>query len=95
MPFTLEPTVWTKPGCVNCDRTMYWLDNNDNPYWEEDITAPENAEKLQEFRELGVLEAPIVEVWEYIFDEGEWIQDSLIERWTGFDPDKLEQHFGQ
>lgn len=93
MTQTTEATVWTKPGCVNCDRTMYWLDNNDIPYWEEDITAPENSEKLQEFRELGLAAAPIVEVWEYVYDLGEWVQDSRLEVWSGYDEEMLTMMF--
>lgn len=77
-----EVVVWTKPNCVMCDKTMYWLDNHNIPYWEEDITAPESAEALAMFKAQGYASAPIVVV------------GGNLDIWAGFNQKKLEEHFG-
>lgn len=70
--------VYSKPQCVQCDRTMKVLDSRGVDYRTVDIT--ESAEALKYIKSLGYLQAPVVMV-----DEDN--------HWSGFRPDKLNEHF--
>ena len=66
-------TVYTKPSCPGCTLTKKLLDRNGIPYIQRDIT--EDPEALQRVKELGYLQAPVVE--------------TPTESWSGFRPDKI------
>lgn len=68
-----RPQVYSKEPCVQCNATYKVLDKMGAPY---DVHKLEELpEKLEEFKEAGYMQAPIVE-WNG-------------ERWAGFRPDKL------
>lgn len=66
-------TVFTKPNCVQCDRTKKLLDKEKIPYIAIDIT--EDAPAAARLRSIGVRTMPFV-----VTPDDEW---------SGFRPDKL------
>lgn len=68
-------TVYTKPGCVQCNATYRALDKKGIEYSSADISQDEAA--LERLKEMGFQQAPVVE--------------SPIGNWSGFDPDKIEE----
>lgn len=68
-----RPQFYTKKPCVQCDATERFLDKNGIPRDTHDLA--QMPEKLEEFKEQGHMQAPVVEF------NGE--------RWSGFRPDKL------
>lgn len=76
-------TVWETPSCVQCKMTKRKFDTEGTVYDRKDLSAPENAETLQSFREkLGgsadaMLQMPVV--------------TTSTETWTGYQPDKIKQ----
>lgn len=70
-------TVFIKPRCVQCNATKRYLDDAAVPYITEDLTAPENAKQLDNFKALGFLSAPITEYAGFAV--------------PGFNPDGLDQ----
>lgn len=68
-----RPTVYSKENCVQCTATYRKLDASGIEY---DIKMlDEEPEKLQEFKNDGLLQAPVVE--------------AFGDRWSGFRPDKI------
>ena len=65
--------VYTKPDCVQCTRTFALLDRKNIPY--ETVDLMENGDALVRIKELGYLQAPVV-------DTGET-------HWSGFRPDLI------
>ena len=52
-------TVYTKPGCPNCDRTMEYFDSKGVTYTSVDITeVPAALEYI--IAELGYSQAPVI-----------------------------------
>jgi glutaredoxin-like protein NrdH len=51
-------TVYTKPGCVQCDATFRLMDARGIPYTPVDVTTDPDA--LKAVRGLGYLQAPVV-----------------------------------
>jgi glutaredoxin-like protein NrdH len=68
-------TVYTKPGCVQCNATYRALDKKGIAYNSVDIS--EDAEALERLKDLGYQQAPVV--------------DSPVGDWTGFNPGKIEE----
>lgn len=68
-------TVYTKPGCVQCNATYRALDKKGIPYNSVDISKDEDA--LERMKSLGFMQAPVVEAG----------SDS----WSGFRPDKIDE----
>lgn len=68
-------TVYTKPDCVQCERTYKLLDKKGIPYVTIDVT--QHAPSLEKVRELGYMQAPVV------------VSD--IGHWSGFRPDKITE----
>jgi glutaredoxin-like protein NrdH len=68
-----RPQFYSKKPCVQCDATERFLDKNNIP--RDTFNLAEMPEKLEEFKEQGHMQAPVVEF------NGE--------RWSGFRPDKL------
>jgi len=73
--------VYTKPACVQCTATYRALDKKGVSYRSIDISQDEAA--LDRLKALGHMQAPVVE---HLDDEG-----SLVDHWTGFRPDKIEE----
>lgn len=69
-------TVWTTPSCVQCNMTKKKMDQHGIIYEVKDLTNPKNADKLAEFKEQGLVQAPIVTT------------DNKI--WSGFKPGKID-----
>lgn len=67
-------TLWSQPACVQCAATKRWLNDNGVEYVERQIQ--EDLEKLEEFRELGIMRAPVVE-------------SDMLDPFSGFRPDLL------
>lgn len=68
-------TIYTSPGCVQCNATFRALDKAGVTYSTVDIsTDPYAAEKL---RELGHFQAPVV--------------ITETDQWSGFRPDKISE----
>jgi glutaredoxin-like protein NrdH len=72
---TVEITVYTKPGCVQCDATCKALDKKRATYQKVDITRNPGAREC--VIELGYLQAPVVVAGD--------------QHWSGFSPDGIEQ----
>lgn len=53
-------TVYTKPSCVQCGAVKRWLDKRGLEY--ETVDLPSNPDKLEEFKALGIMAAPITVV---------------------------------
>jgi glutaredoxin-like protein NrdH len=68
-------TVYTTPSCVQCMSTKRLMDKLGIDYTVEDLTVPKNAAKLAEFKEKGLVQAPIVTT------------DTKI--WSGFKYEKI------
>lgn len=79
----MKTVVWTLPACVNCNKTKSWLDNEGIEYETRNLMSPEYVAQLQEFKDMGFMQAPIVEV-----SDGE---EHTI--WNGFNREKLEEVF--
>jgi glutaredoxin-like protein NrdH len=67
-------TLWTKPGCSQCDMTAKQFDKRGIIYSTRRLDRSPKA--IERFRELGLLSAPIVET-----DD---------RRWSGFRLGKIE-----
>ena len=69
-----EVKVYSKENCVQCDATIRKLGQLGIQY--EVIMLEENPEILEQLKEEGYMQAPVV-------DTGE-------EKWSGYKPDKLK-----
>ena len=69
-------TIYTTPACVQCQMTKKKMDQLGIIYTVEDLTDPKNAAKLAQFKEQGLLQAPIVTT------------DRKV--WSGFKPAKID-----
>jgi glutaredoxin-like protein NrdH len=67
-------TVYTKSNCVQCDQTKKQFDKHGVEY--NVVNLEENLEKLEEFKERGLMSAPIV--------------TTDVKEWSGFRLDKIE-----
>lgn len=67
-------TVYTKPGCVQCNATYRALDRKGITYNSRDISEDEEA--LERLKSLGHMSAPVVE--------------TPTDSWAGFRPDKID-----
>ena len=67
-------TVYTKPGCVQCNATYKALDKAGIAYEKVDISIDDEAREY--VLALGYLQAPVV------------VTDS--EHWSGFRPDRIK-----
>jgi glutaredoxin-like protein NrdH len=70
---TMEITVYTKPGCVQCDATCKTLDKQRVTYRKVDITRNPGAREY--VIKLGHLQAPVVVAGD--------------QHWSGFSPDRI------
>lgn len=67
--------MYTKPKCVQCNATYRKLEAEGIKY--EVIDLSENPDAIEEIKELGYLQAPVVVV-------------DKDNHWSGFRPDKIE-----
>jgi glutaredoxin-like protein NrdH len=70
----MKITVYSTPNCGQCRMTYKALDRAGIAY--EVVDLSQDAEKLEELRQQGYLQAPIVMAG--------------TETWTGFRPDKIK-----
>lgn len=70
----IKVTVWSTPNCVQCMMTKKEFDRMGIAYEAKDLT--EYPEQLEAFKELGLLQAPIV--------------TTDIKVWSGFRIDKIK-----
>lgn len=68
-------TVYTKPGCVQCNATARALDKAGVTYSTIDVT--QDCAALDHIKELGHMQAPVVE--------------TITDHWSGFRPDKISE----
>lgn len=68
-------TVYTKPGCVQCNATYKALDKNGIPY--DVIDVSQDSAAADYVMALGYLQAPVVVV-------------NQSEHWGGFRPDRIK-----
>ena len=68
-------TVYTKPGCVQCNATYRALDSKGVDYRVIDMS--EDATALDKAKSLGYSQAPVV------------VDEATGEHWSGFRPDKI------
>ena len=71
----MSTTVYTKPGCVQCNATFKALDTAGLSYSTVDVT--DDAQAIDRLRELEHMQAPVV------------VTDS--DHWSGFRPDKIAE----
>ena len=74
-------TVYSKPDCVQCDRTKFLMDREGIERTTIDVT--QDAESLAYIKGLGYLSAPVVVIKD---DNGE-----VTNHWYGFRPDLINQ----
>ena len=75
---TPDYTVYTKPGCPNCDKTKAYFDRKGVTYQAVDITeTPAAVEYISE--ELGYAELPVI------------VSADGTDHWSGIRMDKLTQ----
>ena len=73
-------TVYTKPGCMQCEMTKMWLTQNKIPFEAVDIEA--NPGALELLRHYGWQTLPVVAIDDELSDKSK--------AWAGFQIDKLE-----
>ena len=67
-------TVYTKSNCVQWEQTKKRFAHHGIEFTE--VNLEENLDKLEEFKEMGLLAAPIIE--------------TDVKRWSGFRLDKID-----
>ena len=70
-------TVYTTPGCQQCNATKRWMDQVGVKYRSVDLSLPENAGDAGAVKALGYLAAPVVVAGD--------------DHWGGFRPDKINE----
>ena len=73
----MKVTVYTLPSCVQCNQTKKLLDREGVEF--ETVQLEDHPDKAAEFKDAGLLQAPIVVVG----NDGR--------RWTGFRPDLIKE----
>jgi glutaredoxin-like protein NrdH len=73
-------TVYTLPACPQCTATKRKLTELGVPYVVVDLSEPEQADTLVEFKAMGLLSAPIVEAAP---------AGGTPQVWSGYRPDLL------
>lgn len=69
----MTTTVYTRPGCVQCNATFRALNKAGVDYRTIDVS--DDAAALEHVRGLGYMQAPVVE--------------TESDHWSGFRPDKI------
>lgn len=70
-------TVYSKPRCVQCAAVYRWLDKRELEYTV--VNLEDHLDKLEEFRAMNLMQAPIVVVDDH-------------EPFSGFRPDLLDEY---
>lgn len=71
-------TVYSKPNCIQCERTKMYLDQNKVEY--ENVDVIENPEALEEIKSLGFKSMPVVT-----------LDKNFDNAWVGYNLDRLEE----
>lgn len=74
-------TVWTTPNCNQCKQTIRFFEKDGISPRINDLSAPENLDKLKEIKAAGHHQAPYVE--------------TPTDAWSGLRPDKIVQAVSQ
>lgn len=69
----MEVKIWTKSNCVQCEMTKKQFVKLGVKYTEHNLE--ENLDQLDEFKDQGLLAAPIIE--------------SEVGTWSGFQPNRI------
>lgn len=75
-------TVYTAPHCVQCTATKREIKKLGGTFDDFDLTAPEQAEALAEFKAGAALQMPVV-----VGPDGT--------QWKGYRPDLIKWYFDQ
>ena len=70
-----KPTLFSKPGCVQCNATLRYFNTHNIPFHYIDVTESESA--IDQVRDMGYTQVPVV-VYNF-------------EHFYGFRPDLLEK----
>lgn len=70
----MQINVWTLPNCVQCMQTKKVLEREGISF--QELNLADYPEKIDEFKDLGLTSAPIVE--------------TDIKKWSGFRLDKIK-----
>lgn len=84
----MKITVFTKPGCVQCNATYRQLDKSDEGYDKIDVT--ETVDVFDFLSNRGHSQMPVVMVSEEPIDVTG--SNEIIDEWAGFNPDKIKTH---
>ena len=75
-----DVVVWSKPSCVQCSAVKRTLAKYGVEYDEKDLSLPEHAEQLEQFRDAGFIQAPVVTI-------------GGVPRFAGFEVNVMEDIF--
>ena len=76
---TTSVTIYTKPGCIQCEYTEKFLHEKRIVFEMFDVSVNKNA--LAELQEIGITEMPYVSVM---------YADGTPDHWTGYRREKLK-----
>lgn len=81
-------TVYSKPRCPQCDATARLLNRMGAPYTKVDVTEDDVAYAF--VKQLGYQQVPVVVV-RGLHVEGDGRDGNIVERWSGFNPDRVKR----
>ena len=82
-------TVYSKPGCPQCDATARLLNRMGAPYTKVDVTEDDVAYAF--VKQLGYQQVPVVVVRDRHANTGDDERgDNIVEHWSGFNPDRVK-----
>lgn len=83
-------TVYSKPGCPQCDATARLLNRMGAPYTKVDVTEDDVAYAF--VKQLGYQQVPVVVVRDRHATTGDDERgDNIVEHWSGFNPDRVKR----
>ena len=90
----MKVTVYSKPQCVQCDRTEKLLKASGVDFEKIDVTLPENAAHLERLKAWGYMSAPVVALpgMATVLDAPDQAGNRAeVSIWFGLRPDLLDQ----
>ena len=83
-------TVYSKPRCPQCDATARLLKKMGTPYMKVDVTEDDVAYAF--VKNMGYQQVPVVVVRDrHANTDGDERGDSIVEHWSGFNPDRVKR----